>query len=54
MKNKKEIKYQYLSKWRNEWIDFNDIDGVETQLHDYKKYKYQIRIKPSDGVVFIT
>jgi len=33
---------QYLSKWRNEWIDFIPTEG---QLFEMKKYHYQIRVK---------
>ena len=34
--------YQYYSKWRNEWIDFNPTPG---QLIQMQKYFYQIRKK---------
>ncbi len=36
--------YQYWSKWREEWIDFNPTKGQLTQL---KLYHYQIRINPT-------
>jgi len=32
--------HQYLSKWRNEWIDFSPTKG---ELMAMKKYHYQIR-----------
>jgi len=34
------MKYQYFSKWRNEWIDFYPTDG---QLFELKKYHYEVR-----------
>jgi len=38
----KKPMYQYYSKWRNEWIDFNPTPG---QLIQLQKYFYQIRKK---------
>lgn len=35
-----DMKYQYFSKWRNEWIDFNPTEG---QLIQLKLYHYQVR-----------
>lgn len=36
------MKYQYFSKWRECWVDFN-TPPTAGQLHELKKYHYQIR-----------
>ncbi len=35
-----DMKYQYFSKWREEWIDFNPTKG---QLIQMEIYKYLVR-----------
>lgn len=35
------MKYQYFSKWREDWIDFTPTKG---QLKQLEIYHYQIRI----------
>jgi hypothetical protein len=37
--------WQFFSKWRNAWIDFDLPPGKE-ELKDYKKYHYAIRQNP--------
>jgi len=37
-----EMKYQYFSKWRNEWCDFKKEPTIG-ELNSLKKYFYQIR-----------
>jgi len=36
------MKYEYYSKWRECWIEFNPTDG---QLFEMKKYFYEVRQK---------
>lgn len=34
--------WQYYSKWREEWVDFNK-DPTDGDLFELKKYCYQVR-----------
>lgn len=36
-------KYQYFSKWRQDWVDFKQ-EPTQGELSSLKNYFYQIRI----------
>ena len=35
--------WQYFSKWRNEWIDFNQQPPSKGMIKQMELYNYQIR-----------
>ena len=37
------MKTQYFSKWRKEWIDFTNQPTGKGEILSMKKYKYKIR-----------
>jgi len=46
MEDKIQIKMAYyLSKWRNEWIEFKKQPPTEGEIIQMKKLNYQITIK---------
>jgi len=40
--------WQYFSKWRNEWVDFNNQPPSDGEIYAMKKSHYQIRFNPID------
>jgi len=34
----------YLSKWRNEWVEFKNQQPTEGEIIEMKKLNYQIKI----------